>query len=499
MTFNPTSEQTAALDLFSTETGLAIEAGAGAGKTSTLKLLAESTTRRGQYVAFNKAIVEEAARKMPETVTASTMHSLAFRAVGKGYQHRLGSKRMPSNEIARILGVDPIVTTTFEGKQKVLQPGYLASLAMRAIGVFCNSADPRPMAKHVPYIEGLDPQGENGQRGYARNNEISKQLADYLDRAWDDILSTDGRLTFTHDCYLKIFEQSAPTINADYVLFDEGQDASGVMTSIVFQQTDAQIVVVGDSQQAIYGWRGAVDAIQKFREAGCERATLSQSFRFGPAIADVANLVLSELDADLRLTGTDTIPSEVVPMLVSAADCLLTRTNAKAVQELLRLQRDGVKVHLMGGGKEVLAFARAASDLQAGRWTSHPDLAMFDSWPAVQAYVEDDPQGDELALLVRLVDEFGAPTIADALGRMPAEDNAQITVSTAHKSKGREWPAVVLADDFPNPAGPRGMSDEEYRLVYVAATRAQLRLDPSRCLPLAELLPSANRVEGVIV
>jgi hypothetical protein len=52
--FAPTAEQTKALELFATGTSLAIEAGAGAGKTSTLTLLGRSTTQRVQYVAFNK-------------------------------------------------------------------------------------------------------------------------------------------------------------------------------------------------------------------------------------------------------------------------------------------------------------------------------------------------------------------------------------------------------------------------------------------------------------
>jgi hypothetical protein len=106
-TFAPTAEQSAALELFGTGKNIAIEAGAGAGKTSTLILLAQSTTRRGQYVAFNKAIVQEAGSKMPGTVTCSTAHSLAFRAVGHQYGDRLqNSRRMRSIDIANRLGID---------------------------------------------------------------------------------------------------------------------------------------------------------------------------------------------------------------------------------------------------------------------------------------------------------------------------------------------------------------------------------------------------------
>jgi superfamily II DNA/RNA helicase len=58
---DPTPEQATAIELFLTGESLAIEAGAGTGKTSTLVMLAKSAgnNRQGQYVAFNRALVEE--------------------------------------------------------------------------------------------------------------------------------------------------------------------------------------------------------------------------------------------------------------------------------------------------------------------------------------------------------------------------------------------------------------------------------------------------------
>lgn len=44
--------------------------------------------------------------------------------------------------------------------------------------------------------------------------------------------------------------------------------------------------MVGDSAQAIYGWRGARDIMTGFDGT---RLTLSQSFRFGPRLAEEAN------------------------------------------------------------------------------------------------------------------------------------------------------------------------------------------------------------------
>ena len=48
---------------------------------------------------------------------------------------------------------------------------------------------------------------------------------------------------------------------------------------------------------------------------------------------------------------------------------------------------------------------------------------------------------------------------------------AQIILTTAHKSKGKEWDHVILADDYPVNA-ILGGNQQEINLLYVAATRA---------------------------
>jgi UvrD-like helicase family protein/AAA domain-containing protein len=464
--FAPTSEQTRALELFESGSSLAIEAGAGTGKTSTLLLLAQSTRRRGQYVAFNKAIVTEAGEKMPGNVTCSTAHSLAFRAVGKRYAARLKSPRMRSLDIAQHLR---LTGTNVDGKY--IGAGYLGGLAMRAITRFCQTADRVPGPEHVPYVEGIDPIID-GRRTYANNEALRWLVAPALQRAWDDLMSESGRLPFRHDHYLKAWHLDGPRINADFILFDEAQDANPVMVAIVAAQTHAQLVWVGDSQQQIYSFTGAVNALENVPAEG--RTFLTQSFRFGPAVAEVANGILDRLEADLRLVGTESIASVVGP--IAEPDAILCRTNATAVRTVLRLQSEGSTVSLVGGGDDVVRFAKAAEQLMNGGRTDHPELACFDDWREVQTYVEEDEQGSELRLLVSLVTEFGVETILDALDRTIRETDADVIVSTAHKAKGREWNAVQLAGDFPS---PEKIGPEELRLLYVAATRAKRELDIS--------------------
>ncbi|MDQ0955984.1 hypothetical protein QFZ24_009993 [Streptomyces phaeochromogenes] len=96
--------------------------------------------------------------------------------------------------------------------------------------------------------------------------------------------------------------------------------------------------MVGDSAQAIYQWRGAKDVMTGFD--GIQLA-LSQSFRFGPRLADEANRWLAIADAPIRLTGTTTVPTELGP--VTRPDAMLCRTNVGAMIQVMDLMADGYR------------------------------------------------------------------------------------------------------------------------------------------------------------
>jgi superfamily I DNA/RNA helicase len=92
-------------------------------------------------------------------------------------------------------------------------------------------------------------------------------------------------------------------------MFDEAQDAAPVIRAII-QQQKVQTIAVGDENQAIYGFTGAINALDAFDAPHVLK--LTKSFRFGQAIADTANRLLAKLDTDMRIVGHDPIPSQVV-------------------------------------------------------------------------------------------------------------------------------------------------------------------------------------------
>lgn len=487
----PTPEQEEIRYLFGDEETMAVEAGAGTGKTSTLVMLAEDADdERGQYVAFNKSIVTEAGSKMPSTVRCNTAHSLAFRAVGHQYKHRLNAPRMRSDVIARNLGITEDIGITVLNETKVLRPGYLASHIMRGIRNFCQSDAAEPSADFLPYIEGIDERQDDGRRGWINNWTLKKQLQEPMLDAWEDIQDPQGMLKFEHDHYLKIWAMNNPKIAADYILFDEAQDANPVLLQAISQQ-DCQVVWVGDTQQQIYAWRGAVNALASVPTEN--RAFLTKSFRFGQEIADVANILLEELAADLRLVGNPDINSVVGPL--PQAKATLTRTNATAVRSTIEAQTQGKTTHLIGGGGEMAAFARGAEALKLGKKTTHYDLACFDTWDEVVSYANKDPQGDDLKLNVSLVEEFGTDVILSAINNGVPEANAEFVVSTTHKAKGREWASVQLGRDFTDvedDAEVQSIPPEELRLMYVGVTRARAALDISLCDPVSRMVEWAR-------
>ncbi|NED09108.1 AAA family ATPase, partial [Streptomyces sp. SID6648] len=67
-----THEQTAAADTFRNGDHLSLQAGAGTGKTTTLNLLAHTTSRQGRYLAYNRAIAQDAAARFPANVRCKT-------------------------------------------------------------------------------------------------------------------------------------------------------------------------------------------------------------------------------------------------------------------------------------------------------------------------------------------------------------------------------------------------------------------------------------------
>ncbi len=471
---NPTDEQTAAADAFHAGNHLALQAGAGTGKTTTLALLARTTPRRGRYLAYNRAIAQDARGRFPTTVQCKTAHALAYAAVGHRYTHRLNAPRRPAWQTGQALGV----TKAIRIGDRDLSPRALSNALLRTVTRYCHTADDKITRHHVPKLRGLEDTD--------LHRELAAHLLPFARKVWNDLQNPDeGAVRFDHDHYLKMWALTQPRIDADFLLLDEAQDTNPVVEQIFLnQRSHAQLVMVGDSAQAIYHWRGAKDVMTGFDGT---QLTLSKSFRFGPQLAEEANRWLHLADAPIRLTGAETVPTELG--FVTDPDAVLCRTNVGAMTQVMTLLAGGHRVGLVGGGGGLRALTEAARDLKEGHRTNHPELVLFPTWGELQDYAAHDPAGRDLQPFVELVDTHGTDAILSAVARLAPEEHAKVSVSTVHKAKGREWGSVKVADDFaphqntsappdhPAHRAPITIDDAEARLAYVAVTRTRRRLD----------------------
>jgi hypothetical protein len=476
----PTDEQQEAVDLFGKGRSLKINAYAGTGKTSTLEMLAHSTPKRGQYIAFNKAIVRDAKEKFSSSVNCSTIHGLAFKATPSKYKSNSDKmmKRLGANQLAEILKLKRWQID----RGHTLVPRSQAYLILETIRRFMHSADTEPDARHVPRHGSLLAAPEPTLKAVT---EFALYGAKHV---WERMKDENDPIPLGHDGYLKLWAQSDPIIAADFILLDEAQDTNPVVIDVL-QKQPAQMIYVGDKYQQIYEWRGAVNAMEKIATDGSTYLTMS--FRFGPQIAEAASRVLVLLNERRPITGNSKIDSRIGPV---APQTILARSNAATVTAIIESLDAGKSPHLVGGKDEVMDMLRGVQDLKAGQQSTVPDFFGFEKWEQVAEFAKSG-EGDHLLTFVNLVEMRGERQLMWALSRTVDEEKSDVIISTAHKAKGREWRTVRLMDDFMR-SQPKvkitqeqcdlnGHDPAELRLFYVALTRAKEAIEvPTSVLSL---------------
>lgn len=469
MKHQPTEEQKAGIDLAMSGTDLKVQALAGCGKTTFLEMVGSAKNEKGDsgvYVSFSKAIVEDAAGRFTKNVTCSTAHALAFRAVGIKFKHRLNGERQRYADVAEHFRIQP-AEGSIEGTDINFSETEVVHNVLQTVNRFCLTGDMEFQNHHCPVPELFSAWSKEFRAVFApRFIKLAKEF-------WSDINSRSGFLRFTHNHYLKIWQLTDPTINGEFIMFDECQDANGVMLAIVENQRHAQKIWVGDSHQQIYSWNGAVNALQRIKSGVVTH--LSESWRFGPQVAEIANLILERLGAEVLLKGRG--PDSTIGR-IAQPKARLFRGNAACMSAMFEAHSRGFDFHLVGGTDEIAGFVQGAKRLMEGRKPNHPELNPFGCWNDVLLFCGTTESEDgNFTRLVKSIETLGCQKILNICrSANPEEHEAELIISTAHKSKGRQWESVCLGSDF-----PESTNDEELRLLYVAATRAMRELDYSGC------------------
>lgn len=471
----PTDEQEAILDAFDTGEDICIEAGAGTGKSTQLRMIARrDLDLSGLLLSFNVKIAEQARSTFPGTTACMTSHSLAMRSGwAEVFRERIDNGDPQSKDIANWLGI----RKWFPGARgrKDVSTWKSASLALETVRRFCQSDDDELLPDHVPYVIQVERH---------RQKELKDFILPFAERIWEDVKSDQPELALGQkhlDHALKLFALSKPILPFDFLMVDEAQDTNDVLAGLVRHQSgsELQVIVVGDSSQQMYRWRGAGDFLTDFDAP--HRLTLTQSFRFGEAVAEEANNWLRYLDAPIRLKGLEAIPS--TSGHVEDPRAVLCRTNAEVVEQAMLAQAQGVSVGIIGkdGGSPIASFAQGAIDLQNKEKARHRELSAFETWNDVVLYVAEEAPGGSFSTYVRLIERYGARKVLEVAERCVPESEAERCVGTCHAVKGLEYESV-LVDPGVLPGDPSEVTDpaenkDALRICYVAVTRAQMRLD----------------------
>ena len=492
-----TSEQKAIIN----STGdIKINAVAGSGKTTTVIEYAASrpATSKILYLAFNKSVKLEALRKFSgrnlNNVKVETAHSLAFRHIVPKHAYKVKAQGYKTNEIAELLNL--------QGNGEKHTEFVIANHVNKFITYFCNSE--KQKVSELNYLETISDKKTKAfvQSFYKYILTQVRLLLGKMDR---------GEIEITHDFYLKKFQLSNPELAYDFILFDEGQDASAAMLDIFLKQKATKIIV-GDKHQQIYGWRFAVNSLEK---VNFTTYNLSTSFRFSQDIADLAKKVLSfkehiDIYEPTTIKGAGTHDA-------NKTKAILARTNLGLLLSAIGFITENRKVNKIyfEGNIHSYTYADEGASLydvlnlynQNHFLIKDKLIHSMKDIDELEEFIEKTEDG-QLGMMVEIVKEYGneIPGIIKSLKEKHVGNEeklkAEIIFSTVHRSKGMEYDCVELVNDFiteeklvkvkdnnkkdNNKEATNDLAklNEEINLFYVAVTRARniLRI-PENLIP----------------
>ncbi len=195
-----------------------INAVAGSGKTTTLIEYAKARPANSRilYLAFNKSVKLEATNKFIanglSNVQVETAHSLAYRYVVMQSNFKVRPQEYKTQELVELLKL------RVRGEKHAEY--IIANHINKLVAYFCNSN--KSKVQELNYFDLLTDESAKdfAQKHYENIMQNARELLAKMNRAEIDI---------THDFYLKKFQLLNPALPYNYILFDEGQDASPAM------------------------------------------------------------------------------------------------------------------------------------------------------------------------------------------------------------------------------------------------------------------------------
>lgn len=305
-----------------------------------------------------------------------------------------------------------------------------------------------------------------------------------VQKLWDFIRC--GKIPYTHDAYIKLYEILQIKMEFDVILLDEAQDSTICMLSIL-KKSKAAKLLVGDGYQQIYGFRGSVNPFALIKEDAEQTFHLSHTFRFGNEICEFVNMYMSEFLEGYNV-GVNTYntydskinieKSEWFKIEAPTKKACLFFSNKGLYEFAFRCVMNSQPVHIIGNDldfyKEAFIvrdfiriengeepFIEELKDLNAGLTSIEMYFATIGDKEWCWRIMMYRSYGSQLTVYYDLLNEYN-------------KESANIILSTIHKSKGLEFDHVLLGDDFPTIT--TGLKESTVNCIYVALTRARKTL-----------------------
>jgi hypothetical protein len=314
---------------------------------------------------------------------------------------------------------------------------------------------------------------------------------------WSNEAARTGWLDFDDQLYLVVMWKLRLWRN-DVVIVDESQDTNAVQRAMLHLalKDGGRLYAVGDEKQAIYGFRGAsADAMaliaQEFRT---NELPLTVSYRCARAIVERAQIWVPYIEpAETAPQGSvlDDLPLMEALGLLGPEDAILCRQTAPLVSVAYGMIARGRPCRILGReigeGLVNLIEQQHAKGLdrlvdKLENWREREIAKFIARGEEGRAEAVADRVNCVLVIAEALPEtERTVPALVRKIQSMfvdpkRGEKQTVLTLATAHKAKGKEWPkvAILRPELMPSKAARQDWQiSQETNLQYVAATRAK--------------------------
>ncbi len=299
-------------------------------------------------------------------------------------------------------------------------------------------------------------------------------------------------------------------ITKSVLVIDEAQDMDiheyRLVEALMERNEDMRVIAVGDDDQNIYQFRGSNSKYLKsfITEHDAKRYSLTDNYRSSKSVVRFANQFVKSIsdrmksediiavsdnigEVSLIKHSCDNMETALVEDMLSTDakgdTCILTNTNNEALLLLGILKRRNIPTKLIQSidGFDMYDIAEIRYFLKMLDKENASPIISSDRWnSAVKALKDKYSNSSILPVIMNIIhtfEEVNEKKYRTDFEMLLHESNIEdfysneqgvVTISTMHKSKGREFDNVYMLADNVNMN-----SDEEKRKLYVGMTRAK--------------------------